>query len=49
MLDEFEQEENRRKMEVGKEIYLIFWNEYVEVANKDFKGQLEVLGGQEVV
>ena len=46
MLDEFEQEENRRKMEVGKEIYLMFGNEYVEVADKDFKGQLEVLGGR---
>ena len=33
-------------MEVGKEIYLMFGNEYVEVADKDVKGQLEVLGGR---
>ncbi|PWW75239.1 hypothetical protein C7212DRAFT_281504 [Tuber magnatum] len=46
MRDEFEQEENRRKMEVDKEIYLMFENEYVEVAYKDVKGQLEVLGGK---
>ena len=35
--DDFEQEENRCKMEVAKEIYLIFGNEYVQVANKDSK------------
>lgn len=45
MRDEFEQEEARRKMEVDTEIYHIFENEYVEVAYKDVKGQLEVLGG----
>lgn len=46
MRDDFEQEENRRKMEMDKEIYLMFENEYVEVAYKDVKGQLEVLGGK---
>ena len=44
MRDGFEQEENRRKMEVGNEIYLMLGSEYVEVADKDVKGQLEVLG-----
>lgn len=46
MRDEYGQEEARRKMEVDTEIYHIFENEYVEVAYKDVKGQLEVLGGK---
>lgn len=46
MRDEFGQEEVRLKMEVDTEIYHIFENEYVEVAYKDVKGQLEDLGGK---
>lgn len=39
-------EETRRKMEVNKEIYLIWDKEYFEVASKHVKGRLEVLGGK---
>ena len=42
----FQQEEAQRKIEVEAQIYQVFENDYVEIAYKDVKGQLEVLGGR---
>lgn len=46
MREQFEQEEAKNKMELDSEIYMIFENEYVEVAYKEVKTQLEELGGR---
>jgi hypothetical protein len=46
MREQFEQEEAKNKMELDSEIYMIFENEYVEVAYKEVKAQLEDLGGR---
>ncbi|RPB27320.1 hypothetical protein L211DRAFT_534527 [Terfezia boudieri ATCC MYA-4762] len=42
----FQQEEAQRKIEAEAQIYQIFENDYVEIAYKDVKGQLEFLGGR---
>jgi hypothetical protein len=46
MKETFEQEEAKNKMDLDQEIYMIFENEYVEVAYKEVKSQLEELGGR---
>jgi len=43
---DFEKQETRIKLEVEQKIYEMFENEYVTVAYKDVKRQLEILGGK---
>jgi len=46
MRESFDHDEAKNKMELDSEIYSIFENEYVEVAYKEVKTQLEDLGGR---
>ena len=44
--EKFAQDEAQRKIEHELQLYQVFENEYVEIAYKDVKGQLEVLSGR---
>ncbi|KAI5785445.1 hypothetical protein FPQ18DRAFT_351656 [Pyronema domesticum] len=46
MREQFTQDEAKNQMELEAEIYSMFENEYVEVAYKEVKSQLEDLGGR---
>lgn len=46
MREQFEEEEAKARMDLESEIYMMFENEYVEVAYKEVKSQLEELGGR---